>query len=234
MINTAQLEQQTELLISTLNAMQAAQVGEPSLLPDWSRGHVLAHIDGNARGLARLVRWALDGNRRDMYISPEVREGDIQLHAARSLDQHQLAITQSAEQFADEFAMLSADQLEIEVQLRDGRLVKAGSLLKLRLQEVAIHHLDLDLAGTFEPEQWPATMVDQLLPEAARDFQRRGELPVGWLQSTDGTRYEIDPNSKIEVAGSAPQLLAWLLGRSDGGVLELTGAARLPLVPSWR
>ena len=234
MISVAELDEQTELLISTLATMHDAQVGAPSLLPGWSRGHVLAHIDGNARGLARLARWARDGNRRDMYISPEVREGDIQLHSSRSLRQHQHAITQSAREFADEFVLLSADQLTTEVELRNGRLVKAKGLLKLRLQEVAIHHLDLDLVGTFGPDQWPAAMVDQLLPEVARDFQDRGEPSVGRLKSTDGIEYEIDPSSKIEVTGSAPQLLAWLLGRSDGSDLVCTGAVALPAVPSWR
>ncbi|MSO27627.1 MAG: maleylpyruvate isomerase family mycothiol-dependent enzyme [Candidatus Nanopelagicales bacterium] len=234
MINSAQLEQQTGLLIATIDAMQPTQVGEPSLLPNWSRGHVLAHIDGNARGLARLVRWALDGIRRDMYISPAVREGDIQLHAGRSLGQHQLAITQSARQFADEYALLSTEQLENEIELRNGRVVKARSLLKLRLQEVAIHHLDLNLAATFGPEQWPAAMVEQLLPEVVRDFQVRAELPIGWIDIAGGTRYEIDPGLKIGVSGSATGVLAWLLGRSSGSDLGLTGAAALPPVPSWR
>ncbi|GDX32378.1 maleylpyruvate isomerase [Actinomycetes bacterium] len=234
MINSDQLNQQTGLLIATVNAMRPAQVGEPSLLPDWSRGHVLAHIDGNALGLARLVRWAIDGNRRAMYISPEVREGDIQLHASRSLLQHQLAITQSAAQFADEYARLSPEQLETEIELRDGRIVKARSLLKLRLQEVAIHHLDLNIAGTFGPEQWPAAMVEQLLPEVVRDFQARAELSLGWIEIIGGTRYEMDAGSKIGVCGSATGLLAWLLGRSSGGDLELTGAIKLPSVPNWR
>ena len=63
---TAELEHQTDLLIGSIDQMDEASVTAPSLLPNWSRGHVLAHIEGNARGLERLVRSAIDGNHRPM------------------------------------------------------------------------------------------------------------------------------------------------------------------------
>jgi maleylpyruvate isomerase len=33
----------------------------PSLLPGWSRRHVIAHVGYNARAVARLVEWASTG-----------------------------------------------------------------------------------------------------------------------------------------------------------------------------
>lgn len=214
--------------------MTEVQIHEPSLLPNWSRGQLLAHIDGNARGLARLVRWALDGNQRDMYISPEVRDGDIAIQGMRSQQRQLAALVDSASEFAHEFALLTEDQLGREVALRNGRLVKAGSLIKLRLQEVAIHHLDLDNSGAFACEQWPSAMVDQLLPEVASDFASRDDLSLGWIEVAGGTKYQINSTTQTGVSGSPTSLLAWLLGRSSGGDLQLTGAGQLPNVPNWR
>lgn len=234
------MQEQTQFLIATLDAMQENELREPSLLPSWSRGHVLAHIDGNARGIARLVRWALDGNRRDMYISPEARDGDIEIHARRSLKGHRDAVAESANELADVYALLDTEHLGVEVTLRNGRVVKVGSLLKMRLQEVAIHHLDLNLAGFFAPAQWPLAMVQQLLPEVAADFAARSDLRIGWVEALGGVRYQIEVASETGVtgvtgvSGPAPDLLAWLLGRSAGSGLLLTGVAELPTVPNWR
>ncbi|PHX60903.1 MAG: hypothetical protein CK552_03380 [Actinobacteria bacterium] len=234
MISSAELEQQTQLLIDTVSSMTEIQMHEPSLLPNWSRGHLLAHVDGNARGLARLVRWALDGNQRDMYISPVVREGDIEIHALRSQQRQLAAVIDSASEFAQEFALLTEDQLGREIALRNGRLVKAGSLIKLRLQEVAIHHLDLDSSDAFACEQWPPAMVEQLLPEVASDFASRDDLSLGWIEVAGGPKYQIDSAMQTGVSGPPASLLAWLLGRSSGGDLEVTGAGQLPNVPNWR
>ncbi|MEI7631149.1 MAG: maleylpyruvate isomerase N-terminal domain-containing protein, partial [Actinomycetes bacterium] len=57
MTSSAELLHQTELLVTSVRSMRDEQISEPSLLPNWSRGHVLAHLDGNALGLARLIRW---------------------------------------------------------------------------------------------------------------------------------------------------------------------------------
>ena len=234
MTSSAELLHQTELLGTSIRSMRDEQISEPSLLPNWSRGHVLAHLDGNALGLARLIRWGLDGNRRDMYISPEVREGDIALHAKRSKERHLDAIIASAGQFADDFVMLSDEQLAVEVILRHGRVIKVASVITLRLQEVAIHHLDLNLPGTFGPDNWASAMVDKMLPEVVSDFASRDDLPLGWIEVAGGTKYQINSAMQTGVSGSPASLLAWLLGRSSGGDLEVTGAGQLPNVPNWR
>jgi hypothetical protein len=38
-----------------------AQVAGPSLLPGWTRGHVLSHLARNAEGGTRLLGWARTG-----------------------------------------------------------------------------------------------------------------------------------------------------------------------------
>ena len=211
---SAELEHQTDLLIGSIDQMDEASVTAPSLLPNWSRGHVLAHIEGNARGLERLVRSAIDGNHRPMYTSREVRDSDIDLNAQRSLVRHRESILESVRALAEATAQLGEEQQGALVVLGTGSEVRAGSLTRLRLQEVCIHHVDLDVG--FAPSQWPVTMVERLLPQVLIDLGGTGGFaPEG-------------------VSGPDSAMLAWLLGRSDGTDLDVTGAQELPEVPRWR
>ena len=43
------------------------RVAQPSRLPGWSRGHVLAHLTDNARMFARIAKHALRGELVDTY-----------------------------------------------------------------------------------------------------------------------------------------------------------------------
>jgi uncharacterized protein (TIGR03083 family) len=61
----------TGLLLATAAALGDAEVRGPSLLPGWSRGHVLTHIARNADGLGNLLRWARTGAETPMYASAE-------------------------------------------------------------------------------------------------------------------------------------------------------------------
>jgi maleylpyruvate isomerase len=54
----------TDRVLATATALSDAQAREPSLLPGWTRGHLLTHIARNADGMVNLLRWAgrrLDG-----------------------------------------------------------------------------------------------------------------------------------------------------------------------------
>ena len=57
----------TERLLTTATALSDAQMRDPSLLPGWTRGHVLTHIARNADGLVNLMRWARTGTKTPMY-----------------------------------------------------------------------------------------------------------------------------------------------------------------------
>ena len=46
----------------------------PSLLPGWSRGHVLTHLARNADGAVNLLTWARTGVETPQYVSQEQRE----------------------------------------------------------------------------------------------------------------------------------------------------------------
>ncbi|MEB0015295.1 maleylpyruvate isomerase N-terminal domain-containing protein, partial [Glaciimonas sp. Cout2] len=48
----------TAFFAHELNGLSNVDLDGDSLLPGWSRRHVVAHVAYNARGMVRLVTWA--------------------------------------------------------------------------------------------------------------------------------------------------------------------------------
>ena len=69
-----------------LGDLRDDELDEPSLLPGWSRRHVIAHVGFNARAIARLVEWARTGEENPMYASPEQRGEEIDFGATLPAD----------------------------------------------------------------------------------------------------------------------------------------------------
>jgi len=232
----ALLDAQTELLLASVQGLTTHQVNEASGLPGWSRGHVLAHIDGNANGLARLARWARDGVERPMYISREVRDADVTLHAERTVEEHLSALTESARVLRHDLGMLDSQQLTGEVMLGNGLFISVGSLARHRLQEVCVHHHDLRVDG-YSWQSWPAPMASHMTRLVARDFQSRGEFPVGSVtiapEDAAAETLTITPEA-VSLTGEPQAILAWLLGRSAGAGVQMTPDAPIPAAPTWR
>src|SRR5690349_7170928 len=62
--------------------MTAADLRAPSLLPGWSRAHVLAHLARDADAMRNLLIGARAGQDRPAYASPQARNADIDSSAA--------------------------------------------------------------------------------------------------------------------------------------------------------
>lgn len=72
----------TDRLLATVDGMTAEECAEPSLLPGWTRAHVLAHLALNAKGLASVLTTLESGNPIPMYASDRRRDSDIEHLAA--------------------------------------------------------------------------------------------------------------------------------------------------------
>jgi len=229
-----QLDLSTTHLLADIATMADADIAIPSRLPGWSRGHVLAHIEGNARGLDRMVRWALDGIERPMYISREVRSADIELDAGRTAAHHLQAVGSSAHDIAVHLAALPSERLGVAVVLGNGLSKAAGELALHRLQEVCVHHADLGLPS-YTYQDWPALMCEGMLVLVTGDFSSRGEFPVNWVETDADVRYPILGDDGPGVRGTRQAVLAWILGRRpDPADLEAVGIATVPDAPAWR
>src|SRR5215472_7044541 len=74
----------TDSLIESIGGLTDADARGPSLLPGWTRGHVLTHLARNADGGTRLLGWARTGIPSYEYESVAARAEAIEAGAALS------------------------------------------------------------------------------------------------------------------------------------------------------
>ncbi len=103
------VDRHTEQLLATARSLDPGSLGQPSLCPGWTRGHVLTHIARNADALVNLVTNATTGSSTPMYASPDSREADIEAGAGRPLAEQVADLEASAARFAAAAAGLSED-----------------------------------------------------------------------------------------------------------------------------
>jgi maleylpyruvate isomerase len=228
----------TGRLLATAGTLTDAQVGEPSLLPGWTRGHVLCHLARNADGLANLLRWAGTGIETPMYASAQARAADIEAGAGRPAAGLTADLAATAEAFAAQAAGLPGEAWTVPVQTLTGPAFPAYGVLLRRLSEVEIHHVDL--AAGYHPGDWPDDFVTDTLARVADSFAGRTDTPACTVWATDtGAWFRIGRagpvTAPVHVSGPATTLLAWLTGRDSGGSLQVTGDDPvLPALPAWR
>jgi maleylpyruvate isomerase len=230
----AKVDAATARLLQTAAAISEEQARQPSLLPSWTRGHVLTHIARNADGLKNLLIWARTGVETPQYASFQARNDEIEAGAGRPAAELAADLAGSAATFASEAASLADADWGAEVRAIRGPAHPAWVTLRRRLTEVEIHHADLD-AG-YGPADWPAEFCAQLLPQVVRDFAGPDSPAALLTDSTDGSEHRTGPAEQapeITITGPSWHLLAWLLGRSDGAGLTAEPAGPLPAVPPW-
>ena len=89
-------------LEASLPDMTDSAAREPSLLPDWSRGHVLAHLARNADSHVRLLAAVEEGQLVEQYVGgAEGRASDIEAGAGRAVQALVEDVAASAQRLAD-------------------------------------------------------------------------------------------------------------------------------------
>ena len=71
-------------LLASLENLTDAQCRQDSLLPNWSRGHVLTHLARNADSHVNLLQSAVRGEVGKQYPSIEKRNADIESGSSRN------------------------------------------------------------------------------------------------------------------------------------------------------
>ncbi|MFD7937953.1 maleylpyruvate isomerase family mycothiol-dependent enzyme [Streptomyces sp. NPDC059755] len=213
----------TERLLTAVAELDNASAAEPSRLPGWSRGHVLAHIARNADALTNV----LEG--RPMYADAFVRDADIERDAPRPLDVQLTDVRESAARFQATGAV-PADWSRT-VELRNGVVDAAARVPFRRWVEVELHAVDLGIG--YELEDLPQEFVVREIDFLAERFAGHQAVPSTGLRSDGGGTWTTGggaPGGPVGVRGPAPELLGWLAGRRDGSGLTTDGGP-LPVLP---
>ncbi|MEZ5116840.1 MAG: maleylpyruvate isomerase family mycothiol-dependent enzyme [Candidatus Nanopelagicales bacterium] len=226
----ASLRESTRALLATAETLSDDDCRAPSVLPGWSRGHVLTHLARNADGLGSLVTWARTGVETPMYASPEARTADIDSGAGRSAAALVADLRESSERLDEALGTLDAGALGVEMTLLSGASLEAAEIPVLRRREVEIHHVDLDVG--YSPDDWPDDFVHLSMELLAPQARASRDVGVRELVDSGGWAWQVG-HGTTDLHGPAGQLLAWLVGRGIGPGLHRTPPGPVPPSPTW-
>lgn len=230
--DAAAVQEATARLTEAAAALSADALAEPSRLPGWTRGHVLAHVARNADALTNLLTWARTGEETPMYASAEAREAAIEAGAGRPPAEQLEDLRASADRFAAAWAALPPAAWAAQVTMRSGRVIAAAEVPWKRLVEVRLHHVDLD-AG-LDCADLPAGFAARELAYLLDDLTgHEGVAAVELHDTGSGRKWTIGAATEPEVtvSGSCHGLLAWVSGRGTGEDLAVTPGTALPVLP---
>jgi maleylpyruvate isomerase len=220
-----QLRLATDDLLGDIDGLTDADARALSPLPGWTRGHVLTHLARNAEGSTRLLVWARTGVPSHEYESHQARAAEIDQGAGRPARALIADVRAQADAFFDAADGMPEQCWQRTVTFTGGHDVAAGRIPSLRLGEVHVHHVDLDIG--YRPADWPAGFVTGYLDVALSGL---GGFPVR-IEATDTGRVHEAAGAAHVVSGPEYAILAWLIGRSDGSELAHEGDEPLPEVP---
>jgi len=222
----------TARFIAEISPLTDTQMSAPSRLPGWSRGHVATHIARNADGMVNLCAWARTGIETPMYPTQEIRNREVEYGATRPAAEIVADVINSAERLVSAFATLDATALKVPIRRGAnavGPQYPASAIPWMRLREVEIHLVDLDLAATFA--RAPVKFLTDLLTEETPNFDSR--MPGLTLITHEGPRFQVGDGAQA-ITGSIGDVTAWLLGRANPDELSrLSSDSPIPAPPKW-
>ena len=195
-----------QLLALTADLDDAAARGD-SVLPGWSRGHVITHIANFSEAMTRQVEEALQGRLVEVYDGGRpARDAAIEAGADRSAAELEAHLNQAVSALLDAWDKVGPTDWPLPILHRNSNL-SAG--LNATWRELAIHTVDLDLGIT--PASWSPAFCLHLL-----DFLRpRTPQAIHLvLHPDDAPTWETGTGDPHVLTGTLTDLTAWYAGRT--------------------
>lgn len=197
----------TQRLLGDTIAISEADWHSPTALPGWTRAHLATHVARNADALRHYLARIDD----QPVLEDDDVVRDLEAGARRTPLEIQIDLDTSAGLLNEAFNQLPATSWATPLT---GKLegLTIADLPLMRLNEVVLHHVDLDCGFGFvdlDPQmaQWLLTW----------NVSRRRDLATGpgfTLLSSSGGFHRIGSGpGTSEVSGTDANLLGWLTGR---------------------
>jgi len=218
-------------LVRTVDRFTGDDWAAPSLLPGWSRAHVVAHLALNGEALRDVLHGVVERNPVAMYASPEQRDTDIEELAAADhadLRGRLLAVLTTFQE-----AMVSLPESAWDGRFErtpGGQELPLSALALMRVREIEIHHADLGVGYT--ADQWPTKFAEVVVDGMVKRLDPEPSFRVTPLDSERSWEVgEIGERSAI-VTGPVTQLAWWLTGREPGDQV-VCSRGDLPTIGAW-
>ncbi len=214
----------TDKLIERVASFDDERKTQPSRLPNWSSGHVLAHIALNAEAFILVATSRRQGDLGVMYQhGGDGRNADIAELAAKPAATILSRLRASADAFEDAWSEPVPEGPCTPAI--GGPEFPASSVLLRRLREVEAHGVDIS-DDLMRPSDWSDRYVDIDLPlqwqgVSARLAEGRGVAITDELSQT----WNAGGGEVVHTDLSRRETLAWVIDRGP--------FANLPNLESW-
>lgn len=230
------LQHSDQRAIRSVDSLTGDAWHAPSVLPGWTRSHVVAHLALNAEGFVRALGGLQAAKDAAVYDSNDARDADIEALADSDPAEIRERYFAATADLRRAFGSLTAEQWSLSVnRLPDGPAWPAwpaASLPAARRMEVEVHHADL--GADYAPGDWPADFCARLLDLLARNHADSPASDAFAVRATDLRRtWEVGAAEPL-VSGTAGELAWWLIGRPPSSTLtEGVHGPTLPTVGPW-
>jgi maleylpyruvate isomerase len=224
-------------VVRTVDGFHGDDWRVPSLLPGWTRAHVVAHLALNAEGMARALRGVVadhtDDGRGTMYDSDEQRDRDIADLATADPAEIRGRLMAGTTTLYDAIAAVPEEQWETRIERTPGgRRLRVDALPGMRLRELEIHHVDLG-AG-YATSDWSVAFAELLIDSMAKRLEPERSFEVRpldsrrtWVLGSGESEYPV-----AVVTGPAADLGWWLTGRPAPDTVSCSHG-ELPSIEGW-
>jgi len=192
-----------------------------SVLPGWSRGHVITHLANFSRAFTRQVEYALRGELIEVYDGGRpARDAEIEAGAHRPAAELTADLNEAVTALLAAWDRVGPDDWTRPILHRNSTLAQG---IDATWRELVIHTSDLGLSST--PDDWPAPFCAHLL-EFLRPRTPEGVHLI--LQPSDGPVWENGTGQDHVLTGTLTALTAWYAGRTPTTPVEGPAPELLP------
>lgn len=212
-------------------SLTSEELRQTSRLPDWSVGHVIAHLAMNAKAFHRVAQAAMAGTVPAMYDSVDARSADIETHSWRSAADMLALVRESSAEMQASWKELLAQPNHRDLLTRGFARTTSerpdfplGEVLFRRLREIEVHSTDCGIRRR-SIESWSDRYVNADIVAQFLTVPRRTSEAVHVIDE-HGSHYAT-PGAEQAPAlhHTRRHLLAWTLDRAQ--------PIGLPTLASW-
>lgn len=222
-------------VVRTVDGFHGDDWSDPSLLPQWTRAHVVAHLALNAEGMARALHGVVaddaDDGPHPMYDSDEKRDSDITALATAHPGELRDRLLAGMTMLNQAIAAIPDDQWETRIERTPGgREIRAAAFPGMRLRELEIHHVDLGAGYT--TSDWSEAFAIHLLNAMTKRLDPPQRFEVRPLDADRVWSFGPNGDDAAVVTGPAADIGWWLTGRPTPDTVSCS-RGELPSIEGW-
>lgn len=225
------LAQAGQRLVRTVDGLTEDDGRADSLLPGWTRAHVIAHLALNGEALAGVLRGVVEGEPVPMYESDERRDADIEELAAAPATELRERLLASVGDFPEVVQSVPDDAWTGRFdRTPGGRSLPLDAIPLMRVREIEIHHVDL---GTgYSVSEWAPGFAETVIDGMVKRLDPDPGFVVAPEDASRTWTVGVVGDDPAVVSGPVAELAWWLTGRPPSERVTCS-RGELPTVGAW-